>query len=72
MLKSQIFKLGPSRVGFHEGSLPFGLNSWEKFEHNKCEATGSQRLSENIVSPYFLYNMFDRPTCKRRNVFLFT
>ena len=31
--------IDPSRGGFHEGS------SWQKFDHNTCEETGSQRLS---------------------------
>jgi hypothetical protein len=29
------------------------FNSWQKFDYNTCEATGSQRLSSNIMSPYF-------------------
>ena len=37
---------------------------WQKFYHNTCEATGSQRLSSNIMSPYFSDCMFD--TIKRQ------
>jgi hypothetical protein len=45
------------------------FESWQKFDHNTCEATGSQRLSYNIVSPYFPDDMFD--TYKRQKVFSF-
>ena len=45
------------------------FDSWQKFYYNTCEATGSQRLSQIIASPYFPDDMFD--TYKRRKVFSF-
>jgi hypothetical protein len=47
----------------------WAFDSWQKFDHNTCEATGSQRLSQNIVSPYFPDDMFD--IYKRRKGFSF-
>jgi hypothetical protein len=35
------------------------FDSWQKFDHNTCEATASLRLGLNIVSPYFPDDMFD-------------
>jgi hypothetical protein len=42
---------------------------WQKFDHSTCESTGSQKLSLNIVSPYFPDDRFD--TYKRRKGFSF-
>ncbi len=40
------------------------FDSWQEFDHNTWEATGSQTLSLCIMSPYFLVDMFG--TTKRK------
>lgn len=45
------------------------FDSWQKFDHNTCEATGSQTLGSNIMSPYFPDDIFH--TIKRQKGFSF-
>jgi hypothetical protein len=41
------------------------FDSRKTFDHNRCEATVSQRLSSNITSPYFPDDMFDTFKCQK-------